>query len=252
MTLREEAARLYDANDHDALFALAARSWPEGGDMLPDGVGEVCRYAAIRAHSLGRVDRFVWRARALTAAVLTGARDTAAGLLLQSFFGATDAAGEQPADGGHSQARRILDEIRRLVPENTPEWRTLFGRLYHGKRAFSFLMEGTSSSAPSDGRRRCLDEAEAEYSRALPFATHDERGTLKLRGALALTRYLRLAYNATGQGRSPEVTPLLEETRAIAASAKERGYRDVAEWAATNSDVMDRGASTGWAPYEVV
>lgn len=250
-TIADEASRLYSANETEALFRLAHEEWSRAGEALPEGIGEVCRFAFIRAVQLKRVDQFLWRARALAAAVITGARDTAAGLLLQPFFVATSFALDTGAEHGHEQARLILDEMKRLVPEETPAWSVLFARLYHEKRAFSFLMEATGGGCPAAGSHGLLNAAEAEYDLALKRITGDERGTLKVQAGLALVRYLRLAGEPPG-GIEESKKPLLAETRSIGSAATAAGFRDVAGWAAINEDVMSRGEFAGWTAYEVV
>jgi hypothetical protein len=254
MSNANEASRLYSANDNDALFQLAERRWPSLGEELPVGISEECRFAAIRATQMQRIDQYLWRARALTAAVLTGGTDTAAGLLLQHFFAATERTLEGTVDGhenGHEQARLILEEMKRLVPADTPAWQELFARLYHEKRGFSFLMEGTGGGFPLKGSERCLREAENEYSAALPLGAEDKRGTLKVCGGLALVRYLQHAYESNPL-MDESKRESLAETQRVMSAATAAGYRDVAEWAATNVSVMHRGEFRGWIPYEVL
>ena len=154
---------------------------------------------------------------------------------------------------GFEQARLILDEMTRLLPEDSPRWEELFARLYHDKRAFAFLMEGSGGGRPKCDGLGLLDEAEAEYRRAeaVALAGNDERATLKVRGALALVGYLRLAAESEAVA-AEAIEPYAEATRAIAAAAREAGYRDVEEWAGINAEVMERGEYTGWTAYEVV
>jgi hypothetical protein len=253
--LAVQAARLYDANDNDALFRLATLNWPPLGVELPPGIGEVCRYAFIRSVQMNQIDQHLWRARAMTAAVMSGARDTAAGLLLQAFFVAMAITVRREQSGyehGFEQARMILDEMTRLLPADAPRWSELFARLYHDKRAFAWLMEGSGGGRPAPEGLGMLDEAEAEYRRAEALAEgQNERGALKVRGGLALVRYLRLAIEP-GADSVKAMRRLAEETRTIAASAREAGYRDVEDWAVINADVMERGEFVGWTSYEVV
>ena len=254
--LAVEAERLYDANDNEALFLLAKKNWPPSGQELPEGISEVCRYAFIRYTQTNQIDCHLWRARALTAAVMTGARDTAAGLLFQAFFQAIDIIVKKEQGGhehGFQTARMILDEMPRLLPADAPRWIRLFDRLFHEKRGFALVMEATGGGRPSPAGLLLLDEAETDYQAALTVAVagEDARGALKVRGGLALARYLRLA-DDPAEVIAESKRPLLEETRAIRSSAHEAGYRDVADWAAINADVMDRGEFVGWTPYEVV
>jgi hypothetical protein len=249
MNLDQEAGRMYDLNDDDALFRLAETHWPDVGQPLPPGIADVCRLAFARAIQKGRSDHTLWRARAMSACVLTGARDTAAGLVLQPFFVAT-AQALDGAENGHVHARGILEEVRRLVPDDTEAWSRLYARLYYEKRAFSFLMEATDGASPRPGAGHLLDAADAELVRALEHNRNDPRGSCKVRGGLALVRYLRLA------GEPEEVVaerkaPFLEETRAVHKAASEAGYRDVEDWAEVNAGVMSSGEFAGWVAYEI-
>ena len=265
--IAELARQYYNENRRGALFALVAKSWPPVGEELPTGgVGEACRFAFIRARQQGTIDRHLWEARTLTAAVVEGARETAAGLLLPHFIAATEMAlqGVKAVDGGgHEQARAILDEMKRLVREDHPAWARLLGRLYHEKRGFSFLMEARSAEAGGRPTTDILQSAEKEYLKALEYLkafdeptgdertsderTSDPRGVLKVRGGLALVCYLRCVGTA-----SKETSAWLAETQRIQAAAERAGFSDVARWAAGNVEVMERGDTSGWFPYEVV
>ena len=257
MTIAERAAEYYNKNDHAALFALARKSWAPVGEELPaGGVGEACRFAFIRARQHGTVDRHLWEARALTAAVVQGAPETAAGLLFPHFMAAIEMAlrGNKAVEGGaHEQARAIPDEMKRLVPEDDPAWSRSLGRLYHEKRGFSFLMEARSAEAGEPPATDILRSAEKEYLKALEYlealdeGTSDPRGELKVRGGLALVCYLR--WMGTSQ---EETSAWFAETQEIQAAAERAGFSDVARWAAGKLEVMERGDTSGWFPYEVV
>lgn len=249
MNLAQEAGRLYDLNDDDALFRLAETHWPDVGQPLPPGIADVCRLAFARALQRGRSDHTLWRARAMSASVLTGARDTAAGLVLQPFFVATEQALEG-AENGHVHARGILEEVRRLVPDDTEAWSRLYARLYHEKRGFSFLMEATGGGAPRPGAGPLLGSAEAALAQALEHNRNDARGNCKVRGALALVRYLRLTAEPE-EVVEERKEPFLEETRAVLKAASQAGHRDVEAWAEVNAGVMSRGEFTGWIAYEI-
>lgn len=255
MSIGHEARDFYDANDDEALFRLARRTWPSSlEEEIPDGAAEVCRFAFIRAVEAGLTEQHLWRARSMTAAVIQGARDTAAGLLLQAFFVTTSQGQERTgaaARDAHEQARLVLDEMRRLIPEGTGPWEETFGRLYHEKRAYSFLVEalGDDDSAPGDAH--LFDTAEREYGDAHSLATRSRRATLKVEGGLALLGYLRLR-GLPANEVAVRKTPFLDATEAIRARAIELGYDDVVAWATMNIDVMRRGVFDGWTPYEVV
>jgi len=251
MTLLEQAADMYDNNQTEALYQLAADNWPAIGAELPAGIAEVCRYTFIRHAEAHEIDQHLWRARALSAAVITGARDTAAGLLLQAFFVTVDVTVKQEQGGyehGYEDARSILEEINRLVPEGAPRSQ-LFARLYHEKRAYSFLIEGTGRGRPSTAGMERLRQAEAECLLARDYV-RSPRGTLKVRGDLALVRYLLLAEKTTAEIEEAK-KPFLEETIAVRDAAAAADYRDVVSWASPNVEVMERGDFVGWVPYEV-
>ena len=251
MTLLQDAVQLYDDNQTEALFKLADENWPDVGEELPAGIAEVCRYAFIRHHEAHDIEEHLWRARALSAAVLTDARDTAAGLLLPPFFATVDITVKRELDAdahGYDQARLILEEIRRLVPDDAPRSQ-LFARLYHEKRGYSFLIEGTGRGRPAAAGMEKLREAEVECSLARNYVK-SPRGTLKVRADLALIRYLLLA-DTPAQEFAEVKMPFLEETKAIGEAAAAAGYDDVEGWAGTNADVMERGEFVGWVPYEV-
>jgi hypothetical protein len=194
-------------------------------------------------------DAHLWRARALTAAVITGSRETGAGLLLQHFFALIGGVKEGDAVA-YENARSILEEIKRLVPEGTPEWARLFNRLYLEKLALSYLMQGTDGGSPLPHARECLETAKACYSRALEVA-RGSRDELKVRGGLALVRYLLSAYGNSASA-VVERESAREETVKVRAAAKVNGYRDVEEWASINFLVMERSVFQGWTPYEVL
>lgn len=250
MNLAQNAARLYDLNDDDALFRLAETHWPdEVAGLLQSGIAEVCRLACVRAKQKGRSDHTLWRARAMSAAVLTGARDTAAGLVLQPFFVAT-AQALDGAENGHVHARGILEEMRRLVPDDTEAWSRLYARLYYEKRGFSFLMEASGGAFPRPGAGLLFDLAEAALLEALEHNRNDPRGSCKLRGSLALVRYLCLV-GEPEEDVAERKKAFLEETRAVLGAATEAGYRDVEAWAEVNAGVMSRNEFVGWVAYEV-
>jgi hypothetical protein len=234
----EQAMRLWDTGQDAQLVELAESCWPTSPDAeLTPEIAEVCRYArnAARRQLTGSDDLLhfvqfqVWGARAMVAAVLTGARDTAAGLLLGPFFALT-------AEHQHSAARAVWAEVVRLVPLDHPR-SGLFRRLYYEKLAFSFVSEGL------------FDDARANYMRALDHCADDPRGALKVRGGAAITGYLAL------KGRPAEeitnlTSPLLEEMRQVHAEAGVAGFRDVVTAAAGNIGLMGSGKFEPWHPFE--
>lgn len=250
--LVEEAARLYSENRTEELLRYAADQWPSEGVDLPEGVGEVCRFAFIRCYELGLIDQHLWRARAHAAAILEGAPYTTACLMLQPFFVAVDDAVNETQEGferGFAQAREILDLMARLVSDGHPR-AGLVRRLRQEKLAFSYLMEATRGGRPGPSSAPIMEQAEREYRSALEETPGDARGALKIRGSLALVGYLELADRGR-QAPQVEKTPFIEETLDVLNMAAQAGYDDVTAWAATNLAVMVSGRFEGWAPYDV-
>jgi hypothetical protein len=240
------ASRLYSDNKTEELLRLVEETWPAGNDPIPEGMAEACRFAWIRLQDDGRhIDRELWYARALSASVLTADRRVVAGLLLKNFFTVLDLGRSAPdaGVGAFAKGRQILEELRRLVPPSDPAWQRLFGRLYHEKRAVSLLLEAANGGAPLPDSSAALQGALAEYTRALDMTT-GSREVLKVRGGLALTRYL-----IAGPGACESC---LDETRQVESAAAEAGYKDVQGWAAINAEVMLRKSTSGWTPYEVL
>lgn len=247
-----QAAKFYRDNNTPALKRLAHRYWPKSLNApLKNGAGELFRYTFIRSREEGLVAQHLWRARALASAVICNERDTAAGLILQTYFGATAMALEGKAlDAvhGYRQARLILDEIKRLVPEKNTAWPRLYARLYHEKRGLSFLLEATGGRRPLPRSEALLRKARAEYRHALTF-NPEGRDQLKVQAGLALVEYLELALHPASPSAS---RPMLDKTKAIHVAARKAGNRDVANWAATNLRVMQRRKFVGWVPYEIL
>lgn len=151
MTLAEEAAKLYEAGVDEQVIELAVRHWPSSAsEGLSDlGLAELCRFARICAVRLDRsAAAEIWGARALAAGFLERNPHTMAGLLLRPFFALIEA-------GDFSEARDVLEEVRRLVREDF------------------------------DG----YGEARENYNLALEFA-FSQRAKLKVRGAITLASYL--------------------------------------------------------------
>ena len=249
-----QARRLHDENRNDELFAFAAEKWPQTDQPLPEGISEVCRYAFRRAQGLRLSNQHLWRARALTAAVLQRNLETAAGLVQQAFFVAIIRARDGDEDGRdlrYDQAREILNEIRRLVPEGTPQWDDPWAGLYWEKRAFSYLWQATEGGRPRPEWEAALVQAEDEYQHAIDLAGDDDRRALKVRAGCALARYLRCAVWA---GPDEEIAArkaeCLTATEAVSSRAAEIGYPGVERRAAVNCEVLRRREFEGWDPYE--
>lgn len=221
----EQAIAFYETGQDQRLIQLAESIWPQPDDELPSGIAEVCRYARIATRrQRDFVAQEVWAARALTAAVLTDVRDTAAGLLLPHFFGLVE-------EGAYEAAREVLGEMARLITPDHPRSR-LFMRLYHEKLAYSFLAEEQ------------FEQAQEQYSTALVHcaADDDPRGVLKVQGGAALASYL---------SRCVDTKACLDEMERILSEAKSQGFADVVLSAEQNIDLMNGGEYGGWHPFEV-
>lgn len=244
-SLLEQAKSLYDASDLEGLIALAEANWPDRVDAeMPSGISEVCRYLRILAYRKSTDPRTpadeaaaaavlaqIWWARALSAAVLTRAGDTAAGLLLQPFMILTR---ELQA---YEEARWVLDETLRLVPEDHPRSAAFRGRVYSEKRAFSFASEGR------------FGEARENYLEALGGCGDDSRGALKVRGGAAMAGYLALQGTAASEFKE-EAPALIAEMKAVLKEAA--GYSDVADAARRNLALMESRQFEDWIPFETV
>lgn len=247
---------LYETGEAEPLLAEATAAWPSLDEPLPEEISELCRFAFIRATETGRrAESQLWRARAMTSAMLSDARHTVAGLLLPHYMTILAQAQEDPdapsAAQSYDTARLVLDEMKRLIPPGSSHWKRLFARLFHDKRALSYLLEATKGGPPIQGQRHLLEKAADDYRTALPHTEGPgRRGELKVRGNLALVQYLLTAHaEGEGEGRHQEAR---EETATIRDSATKAGYGDVARWATLNHVVMTRGEFVGWSPYEVL
>lgn len=225
----DRAATLYEAGQHDELWALADHLWAEQGDEPSTDVAEVCffaRTAYARAGQWGAAG--LWGARAMVASILSGSRMTGARLLLPEFF-------RLQAQGSPIEARQVLHEMTRLVNVDDPDQGSqvqVFARLYHEKLATSFLLEGD------------FDEAIAHYREALDRSQDDPRGHLKVRGGLALATYL----SATSDGSATQFRGILTEIRD---AAEEQGFPDVVA-DATHDLGWLAGDEDDWRPFEVL
>ena len=191
-----QAADLYEAGADEELMALASQLWPADLEAtLPAGVSEVCRFARLAARRTGNyVQQEVWTARALAAASLTAYQHSTGGLLLSSFFGLVE-------EGAYDQARAILDEMARLIDDgfqgHPPA--AVMRRMYHEKRTYSLLVEGSYADAAQS------------YSRALEHCEGQDRAELKVRGGLALAHYLGGAVDASLAGE--QMQSILDSVR---------------------------------------
>jgi tetratricopeptide (TPR) repeat protein len=222
------AAELYELGKYDELFELAERL-SEPSEELEPNRAEVFRFArvvSVRRHD--RVGTELWGARAWTAAMLTGSNNVAAALLLPHFFVLVEL-------GAFQEARGVLDGLLSLIDDGAPSVQpsaTLLHRLYEEKAAFSFLAEGRYS------------DAEKCYERALIYAGTLRRAGLKIRGGLALVKYL------SNPGSSEVARAIEREMRSIAGEAIEHGYVDVIGWATENVEIISQGKTEGWVPFE--
>lgn len=226
------AMRFYDQGDLEGLKELASQAWPDDTTTVPTpSLAEVCRYLFILAHR--RKDATasnLWRARAMSAAVLTCTTDTIAGLVLQPFFILTEI-------GSHAEARLVLKEMLRLIPETHPRADLFRGRLFHEKLAYSFVKE------------KCFNEARELYLEAAKHCSSDPRGALKVRGGAAIAGYLALR-DAKYSNMGPEASLYVSEMEEIAVEAREHGFPDVLAAAECNLEVMKAGTYKGWCSFE--
>ena len=231
------AARLYEAGQFDELIDLAMASWPDDpGVDMPAGIGELLRLASVAAWDLAksatdrgtleaRVD--LLRARAHAAVVLLNDRDAAAGNVLPAFFRLVERR-------RYLEARQVLATIQRLAAGHfTSDPPGLYARLFHEKMGYSFLAEGRYGDAVT-----C-------YSTALEASRKGSRGHLKVRGALALARYLR---TPDDDSVAAEAERELTEVQAL---AEDRSYPDVAKAAAKNRTALAGRSTTTWVAFEV-
>jgi tetratricopeptide (TPR) repeat protein len=228
--LAQRAVAHYEAGEFEELLSLAAEAWPGAVDAeLPPGIAELCRFARLVAHKRGLEAAVqLWDARALTAAVMAGNRNVAAGLLLPRVF-------QLLALREYGTARIVLAEQLRLLDEDSdlePSSASVL-RMYHEKTAYSYFAEGDYTAA------------EAAYGDALRYEPEGSRGHLKVRGGQALGRYL------SGDRATWPSEELLAEMLAIADAAGDE-YPDVAEAAAANARMIAAGGVDGWVVFEVL
>ena len=240
--IAKQAIHYYETNDQAELLKLANRVWPSDPDAeIPLGAADVFFFArsiawrnrknpgAGACDSENReavVEKELWHARAAAAAMMTGAKHTAARLLLQQAFILMELK-------AFIEARSVLGEMLRLVgPEH--ELRPVFMRLHEEKSAYSYLAEGL------------YGDAATRYQSALEFVDGDPRGALKVEGGLVLSRYLARSSS------DHEQRDLLDSMRRIQAEALSAGFEDVAKDASSNLRVMEAGEYGGWCPFELL
>ena len=226
------AMQLYDQGDFDGLKELVSQAWPDDTTSVPTlSLAEACRYLFILA--VRRKDATasnLWRARAMSAAILTGGTDTIAGLVLQPFFILTEI-------GSHAEARLVLNEMLRLIPETHPRAELFRGRLFHEKLAYSFAKE------------KRFEEAREPYLEAAKHCNSDPRGALKVRGGAAIAGYLalRCVKHSTLELDAPRY---VSEMEGIVVEARKHGFPDVLAAAECNLELMKARKFEGWCPFE--
>jgi hypothetical protein len=154
--------------------------------------------------------------------------------VLQAFFVAVTGGAEGDEslrDVRSDQARSILNEMRRLKPEDTPQRDDPWAGLYWEKPASSYLWQGTEGGRPRRKWQAALEQAKKEYRHAIELTGDDEGRALKVRAGLALACCLRCAVSD-----SPE-----EEIAARQAECPSD---------AVNCEVMRRGEYEGRDPDE--
>ncbi len=230
-SLVERADHLHAAGKQQQLLELAETIWPapEQAEILP-GTAEVCRYTFLLLKGRRDSRAFLWFARALTAAVLTGARDTAAGLVLRDFFVSLE-------EGDHDSARLVLDEVRRLVDMDSPRADLFRGRIYHEKYAYSLALEGR------------FNEACDHYQLAARYCRNDPRGRLKVEGGAVIAGYLALE-RMDHEALKSEALLFIENMKKIQAAASAAGFVEVERTAARNLALMQTASFSPWFPFE--
>jgi len=223
----QSAIELYEKDNYEELESLAQELWPEDSDSLPcSDMAEICRYLSILAIRRDNISAiYLWRARAMSAAILTGSNATIAGLILSPFF-------ELVSEGLYETARQVLPEILRVIPENHVRANLFRGRLYNEKMAYCFAKE------------KKYAEASKYYEAAARFCENDARGALKVCGGAIITGFL-------ANSSANKASAFINEMAEIVTTATELGFTDVVSIAKANLEVMgDGNIDKKWHPFE--
>lgn len=246
--LDKRAASLYDEGDLDALRNHVETLWEGESEGVPSGAADASRYLAILLTSTDQhAEADFWRARAHVAALLNGERDVLAGLLITMAFQTVRRALELTRQATDLDAARgILEEMRRLIPASSSLWTQHLARLYHDKRAYTYVTEAQLHGLASAPGRFALEQAEREYTASLALSRL--RARAKVEGSLALVRYLLARTDPRTAAAGLEAQ--IEATLVVQAAAAASGWKDVLEWANTNLDAMRGRHLGGWVAYE--
>jgi hypothetical protein len=241
--LLAEIQRLAEADEQEAIAALATAEWPRMKGREPNREdAESCRLTMLALYKLGRQNEGrVWRVRAMLGSARAGWPIGVAALVTGEAFQLQSEAnaGVAPSDPAYvlvEESLEILDELLPLIgpegpdglPQPSPE---LLGRIYHEKRAFLLFA----------GRR--FADAQRDYESAGNYVRHDDRGRLKVAGGLAACRY----------ASDPEANAIatIAATEAVAAESSELGHVEIHRIAAANLDRM-RAGRLDLVPYETL
>jgi hypothetical protein len=224
---------MFDRGENEALLEYMSNHW----DTKPawtDELGEACRLARVAAVILGRVGpKHLWDARALAIFTISRSYVGIAALVMNKMYVVASVAGEPGGRARLDEALPILDEMLPLLeaapPDSIPEI-DLGWRLYHEKRAWLTWELGR------------FEDAVAGYARALQHTADDERGSIKVRAAIAL------CLACTG-----DIAEARRSTQKELELAKVRGY-DLTRKLEANLQVMhskDHGFTPAdFTPYE--
>lgn len=249
MDIAQEAIHYYETDNKAKLLKLAQDEWPSDLETpIREGAADVFYFARSiewrhhkgpapapvdPANRDAIVGRELWHARAITAAILTGANHTVSRLLIGRAFFLIELK-------AYEEARSVLAEMLRLVDEGH-ELRRVFMRLYEEKVAFSYLDEGLYS------------EAGEHYKRALPYGDVDPRGALKVRGGLVLSQWLQMCAKWGGRGiPADRIDEYVAELREVRDAALAAGYGDVVSDADHNVTAIEAGDCKNWRPFELL
>lgn len=227
--VRDQAWKLYEHGDFEALTALAQQAWAAGHEHPSPALAEVCRTMTIAMVAANDPHRDLWSARALATAFRSGAASSFAAALLPHFF-------RQLETGDGAAARQVLDEMERVASIHDPSQLPsahMVRRIVAEKRAYSYARDGL------------LDKAATHYEAALAAAVEggDTRGALKARGGLALCFV------------ESDPDTAARELRGVEQHAAQHLYEDVQRTAAANLARIEASTHTRFTdlqPFEVL
>ena len=229
---RREVVALYREGDYQGIRTTLDADWDELASQCGQDVAEIARNGMIACLASEEwAEAELWRVRALRRAVDASAWGVLALLVISNSL---KIAAIRPDADGYRMASAALQEMVPLIercqddPDLTQDY--LHG-LYREKRGYLAFAQGL------------FDAARQDYHQALALASSDERRQLKIRGALALCRYLE---DPEGHGRHEAITETSEVLR-----SSERRFVVVEQTAEHNLAEMRTGG-LDVRPYEVL